>query len=580
MRFTNEDKKKILAANDIVELIKSYIDLRPSSGNYISLCPFHKEKTPSFTVSPEYQNYKCFGCNQSGDIINFLMEMENFTFVEALYYLAEKANISINDDQNKITTELSQCLNIINYFYYSVLERCGAETYVSEYLERREISHTLIQRFQLGFTGNSRTHLLKFLLYKKIPSEVQDASGMIRKGKKNTLYELMYNRLIFPIKDRHGRIIGFGGRTLEKNERKYINSPETTLYKKRYALYGIYEAADTIRKKRKVIITEGYFDVIRMHQKGWEETIGICGTALTIEHLRILKQFRIDDIYLLFDGDESGRTAMKKGAVLCLQHNIDCRLIILPKDTDPDDYLLKYTSEDLTLLIEKAVYDFEYILNCIKLNDHLDIQNKQLQYILKLIQSVHNPIKKNRFIEKTALLFQLPRKILIAELYKKTTKVLSPNPNKNLVSDNDKIEDNEMNFFQYLIRYPESINAARQYVSSELLNSKKLKSFYERILQLENDEFSSILTNDLKYIFPEFTDLITSVFEYKSHTVFFNFIKADETFSENRIRYFIRHLIYNKLINKYTLLDEQADKVKSKLLMNTINKQNDLLREI
>ena len=580
MRFTNEDKKKILAANDIVELIKSYIDLRPSSGNYISLCPFHKEKTPSFTVSPEYQNYKCFGCNQSGDIINFLMEMENFTFVEALYYLAEKANISINDDQNKITTELSQCLNIINYFYYSVLERCGAETYVSEYLERREISHTLIQRFQLGFTGNSRTHLLKFLLYKKIPSEVQDASGMIRKGKKNTLYELMYNRLIFPIKDRHGRIIGFGGRTLEKNERKYINSPETTLYKKRYALYGIYEAADTIRKKRKVIITEGYFDVIRMHQKGWEETIGICGTALTIEHLRILKQFRIDDIYLLFDGDESGRTAMKKGAVLCLQHNIDCRLIILPKDTDPDDYLLKYTSEDLTLLIEKAVYDFEYILNCIKLNDHLDIQNKQLQYILKLIQSVHNPIKKNRFIEKTALLFQLPRKILIAELYKKTTKVLSPNPNKNLVSDNDKIEDNEMNFFQYLIRYPESINAARQYVSSELFNSKKLKSFYERILQLENDEFSSILTNDLKYIFPEFTDLITSVFEYKSHTVFFNFIKADETFSENRIRYFIRHLIYNKLINKYTLLDEQADKVKSKLLMNTINKQNDLLREI
>jgi len=575
MRFTNEDKKKVLAATDILELIRKYIDLTPSGKTYKSLCPFHTEKTPSFIVSPEYQNYKCFGCGQYGDALGFIMEIENFSFMEALHYLAEKSGIIINNKDTSLLTELSECLNTINYFYTSILERCGNDTYVSQYLKKRNITSDLIQKFQLGFTTTQRNQLHKFLQYKNIVIEIQISSGLIRYTENNQLYELMYNRLIFPIKDRHGRIIGFGGRTLDKNNRKYINSPETELYKKKYVLYGIYEALSAIKKKRQVIITEGYFDVIRMHQYGWEETVGICGTAFTIEHLRFLKRLKTDNIYLLFDGDTAGGKAMQQACLLCLQNNMDCRIIQLPLDTDPDNYFIKYTSDDFRILIDNAVYDFEYILDCVKLNINVKTQNKQLQYILQLIRNISNPIKKHKFIEQTAVLFNIAHPILIAEIYKvKSGAEYKHNGIKTQLIKPDR-KYNEIRFLQYFIKYPQSINLTRLYISPDLFQSDIIKAFYERCLELDNIEFSTIIPNDFIYIFPEFTKIITSVYAYNSPFIF-----NDEEFSITRINYLMKCLIYNKLRDNYILLDTYTDIKKKNQLFHIINTQNNLLKSL
>ena len=363
---------QVLASTDIVELIKEKVALSKNGANYKGLCPFHNEKTPSFNVSSNKQFYHCFGCGASGDAIKFLTEHDHLTFIEALSRLAQAANIEMPDSTKKNDTTYN--LFISNKkaadFYNKTLK---LNNVANAYLSKRDINQTMIETFQIGLANDSWDDLTKIFTKDKVIENALEAGLLIKSN--NKIYDRFRNRIMFPIRNSTGNIIGFGGRIFNQQDgAKYLNSPETKLFHKSYELYGLYESKKSISQEDKVLIVEGYTDVIGLHNSGIKNCVATLGTAFTKFHFKKIIRYT-NNITFCFDGDVAGKSAAWKAINNCLpelKDGVQLSLIFLPEGSDPDTFVKEEKDEFLNL-INNAMPLSQFIIQSLKSN--LDINS-------------------------------------------------------------------------------------------------------------------------------------------------------------------------------------------------------------
>ena len=363
---------QVLASTDIVELIKEKVSLSKNGTNYKGLCPFHNEKTPSFNVSSNKQFYHCFGCGASGDAIKFLTEHDHLTFIEALSRLAQAANIEMPDStkKNDTTYNLFRTNKNAADFYNKTLK---SNNDANAYLSKRDINQTMIETFQIGLANDSWDDLTKIFTKDKVIENALEAGLLIKSN--NKIYDRFRNRIMFPIRNSTGNIIGFGGRIFNQQDgAKYLNSPETKLFHKSYELYGLYESKKSISQEDKVLIVEGYTDVIGLHNSGIKNCVATLGTAFTKFHFKKIIRYT-NNITFCFDGDVAGKSAAWKAINNCLpelKDGVQLSLIFLPEGSDPDTFVKEEKDEFLNL-INNAMPLSQFIIQSLKSN--LDINS-------------------------------------------------------------------------------------------------------------------------------------------------------------------------------------------------------------
>jgi DNA primase len=358
-RVLEEVKDRI----DIVDFISEYVQLRKSGQNWKGLCPFHAEKTPSFMVSPAKQIFHCFGCGAGGDVISFLVKYERLPFPEALHVLAGKAGVLLptaRQDKQVIERDeqVRNALRAASTFFVTKLKESGN---ASEYVRKRGISGETAELFKLGYAPPGWQNLLRYLKGMGYGDAVIKEAGLAVAGEKG-LYDMFRDRVIFPIMGVQGSVIAFGGRAMDDGLPKYINSPETPVFRKSETLYGMFTAKEAIRKKEHVLIVEGYMDVIICHQYGFENVVAPLGTALTAGHLQKLRKLTKEAV-VIFDGDAAGIAAARRALPLLCQNDIHARILLLPQNEDPDSYLREQGSESFSILIEKAQSMIGFLLS-------------------------------------------------------------------------------------------------------------------------------------------------------------------------------------------------------------------------
>ncbi|MCX5693186.1 MAG: DNA primase [Candidatus Omnitrophica bacterium] len=395
---------------DIVEIISSYVSLKPSGRNFKACCPFHHEKTPSFVVSPDKQIYHCFGCNSGGNVFNFLKEYEKIDFIDAVKMLAEQTGVKLpeyrsHDDQDASVTSTVYSVNDIAANYYSgFLEKSGLSSESNRYMTKRGLDGPIIKKFRIGYADSSWRAMLDYLSARGIKQDAILNAGLIIKGKENSYYDLFRNRIIFPIFDARNRIIGFGARVMDDSLPKYINSPETAVYKKGQHLYGLNFAKADIKEKNFAIITEGYLDVITCHQYGVTNAIASLGTALTAEQIRLLKRYT-HNVVILYDADQAGETASLRGLDLFLEEDMNVKIATLEKGHDPDSFLRKFGKENFDEAIKKSKSLFTYKLDILKdkfNSTEPESKAETIKEMLSTINRVRNAIIKAEYIKLLA----------------------------------------------------------------------------------------------------------------------------------------------------------------------------------
>jgi DNA primase len=359
---------EIRARVSIVEVISAHVALRKAGRNYTGLCPFHGEKTPSFSVNEEGGFYHCFGCGAGGNAFTFLSKVEGITFPEAVRRLAAKAGVALpqaeRDPQAQERARLYRINDIAATFFQRCLWGNVGET-ARRYVEERGLNKEIVEQFRLGFAPPGRDGLVRFLTQQNAPLDKVASLGLIGKQDDGRFYDKFRYRLMFPITDIVGRIVGFGGRLLPMAQTqttnngqtrtlpKYLNSPESEIYKKSTLLYGLFQAKDAMKKHGRAILVEGYIDLLALVQSGQEETVAVSGTALGAAQLKALRNF-VPEVYILFDGDEAGRKAATRAFPLCVEAELRGRGVFLPQGEDPDTFARKHGKDKLQGLIDRA----------------------------------------------------------------------------------------------------------------------------------------------------------------------------------------------------------------------------------
>jgi DNA primase len=354
-----EKISEIQRSINILDIVSDYIALKQAGKNHLGLCPFHHEKTPSFTVNEEKQIYKCFGCGEGGTVFNFLMKQESLTFPEAINVLAEKANIRIDVFDKKKKHQGTNILFKVNEqatrFFVDMLLKTREGKRPRDYASSRSINNNSIRKFRLGYAPNRWDSVVNKSKEWGADTQLLERAGLILK-KQDKCYDRFRNRLMFPIFDSQNRPVGFGARALDNSLPKYLNSPETPIFSKSKTLYGINLAKESMRKNRKVLLMEGYTDVIIAHQNGIDWSVAVLGTALTREHVRMLRRYS-DKAILVFDADTAGQKSSERNLDIFIEEDFDVNIVLLPKGYDPYDFIIKKGKQRFLEQVEKA-YDF------------------------------------------------------------------------------------------------------------------------------------------------------------------------------------------------------------------------------
>ncbi len=356
---TLEDIKNRL---DIVDVISEYISLKKAGQNWKGLCPFHTEKTPSFTVSPAKQIFHCFGCNTGGDIFSFLTRYENLTFPEALNVLAKRAGVELRARPGTVqkTGEKEMMVNIhkdaLTFFEHNLTKSDQSQ----KYFKGRGIDEKNRKLFSLGYAPQSWNALLHYLTKKGYKPEVIKKAGLISQGSKG-YYDTFRHRVIFPIYDLKGDVVAFGGRSIDGSDPKYLNSPETPIFNKRKVLYGLYRAKNAIKESGYALFMEGYLDVITAHVFGISNAVAPLGTAFTQEHGKLIKRF-VENVVLVFDSDQAGVKAAKKAADILLESGLNVNMLLFPAKEDPDSFLRKHGKEAFQKLLDNPLSIIDFLL--------------------------------------------------------------------------------------------------------------------------------------------------------------------------------------------------------------------------
>lgn len=431
--FIPEEKiSEIKNAADIVDVVSESVLLKKAGKNFIGLCPFHSEKTPSFTVSPDKQIFHCFGCSTGGNVFSFLMKQEGFSFPEAARHLAKRHGVDIparplSPEQKKKISERENLLDINRRamgFYHQALLNSSAGQTARSYLSKRGISQKTIIDFKLGYARDGWDHLLRFFSSKRISSMLLEKSGLILPRKnKSGHYDRFRNRVIFPIFDVNTQVVGFGGRVLDDALPKYLNSPETTLYNKSRSLYGIHRAKDKCRALGTVFIVEGYLDLLALHQHGIVNSVATLGTALTADHVKLLTRYA-GRMVLVYDSDEAGiRSAQRCIETFWKEHvdfrredvfsedKADTHILVLPAGHDPDSYIFEHGPEAFAAAASDAPGIITFLMDCAVRKHGLTTEGK-----IRIISELQEPLAAiNDPIAQAIYIQQLAERIGIAE---------------------------------------------------------------------------------------------------------------------------------------------------------------------
>lgn len=405
MQIREEVIERIRQDNDIVDIISENVRLKKSGRNYVGLCPFHNDKSPSLSVSQDKQIYKCFSCGEAGNVITFVMKYKKLTFYEASKYLADKAGIPLelgNAKESQITKK-KELLYKVNteaarYYFYN-LQRTS---FAKEYFLKRGIREEVIKRFGLGYAQDRWHDLIMYLKKKGFNENLLLEAGLILKSeKKGNTYDRFRNRVMFPVFDVRGKVIGFGGRVLDDSKPKYLNSPETVIFHKGTNLYGLNFATKNKLEQDYIIIVEGYMDLISLHQHGITNTVASLGTALTINQARLLKRY-VNKVIISYDADVAGQTATLRGLEILRHAGLDVKVLKVPQGKDPDEFVRNNGKDAFLRLVDNALPLIEYRIKKAAEGINLRDNNELVKYGEKFAEILAdlNPIEKDVYIKK------------------------------------------------------------------------------------------------------------------------------------------------------------------------------------
>ena len=425
IRYSDEIIDEVRQTNDIVDIISQYVRLKRSGRNFFGLCPFHNEKSPSFSVSPDKQIFHCFGCGAGGNVFTFLTKIEGINFVEAVQMLAERSNIQLPTLENSgdsarelLKSKVYKVNEFAAEYYHQNLYKPESKV-AQEYIKKRKLSNETLKSFKIGFSGKF-DELYKELKKHGFEEKEILESGLVNRNDRGQYIDRYRNRVMFPICDVRGRVIAFGGRVLDDSKPKYINSPENVVYSKGRNLFGLNVAKKGDTKK--ILIVEGYMDVISLHQRGITNVVAPLGTALTQQQGWLLRKSS-EQIILSFDSDEAGLTAKVRALDILQDMGCDLRILQIDGAKDPDEYIVKYGNARFNNLVEKALSIIEFKVKVLKQNLNLESTNDKIKFlneIAKLISKVDNTIEREVYIEKIAKEYDISKEAIYAEVNKLT----------------------------------------------------------------------------------------------------------------------------------------------------------------
>ncbi|WP_053037772.1 DNA primase [Staphylococcus haemolyticus] len=496
MRIEQSVINEIKDKTDILDLVSEYVKLEKRGRNYIGLCPFHDEKTPSFTVSEDKQICHCFGCKKGGNVFQFTQEIKDLSFVEAVKELGERINISVDiGNSSDYTSQIaSNDLTMIEmhelmheYYQYALLKTVEGEEALN-YLTKRGFTEELIKSRGIGYAPNHTHFCHDFLQQKGYDIELAYEAGLLSRNEENFSYfDRFRDRIMFPLNNAQGRIVGYSGRTYNNQEPKYLNSPETPIFQKRRLLYNLDNARKHIRKNDEAILLEGFMDVIKSDSSGLKPVIASMGTAISDEHITVLKKLT-SHITLMFDGDFAGQEATIKTGQHLLQQGFNVFVVQLPKDMDPDEYITKYGNEKFLEYVNNEKKSFIIY----KVNKHKDeIANNDLAYerylkeVTQDIALMNSQILQNKIIKDVAHLFNVDSNTLNSNVLNQQQYIPSEPYINDYQSYDIEIQNNSNNLFSHLSKH----ESAERALLKHFMNDKDLFLNYHK--QLESDDFDN-----------------------------------------------------------------------------------------
>ncbi|WP_415238858.1 DNA primase [Seleniivibrio woodruffii] len=488
MKIPSSKIDEILEASDIYEIINDVVPLKKLGNSFKGLCPFHSEKTPSFNVHPDKGFYHCFGCGTGGNIISFVMNYYSLPFPEAVRFLADRYGVEMEYEG----AEVSQTAKDIAALHEELVLDSRRNLYSGigkealTYLKSRNFSDSLLEKFMVGWFPQ-KFDTEKYV--RKYDKSVLINSGLFKEGQFG-MRLMFFDRVMIPVRGVSGRTIAFSGRTISGQMPKYINSPETEIFKKRKVLFNLDHAKEHIRKKGHVLIVEGYFDVMRLHDKGFGNSVATMGTALTSDHVALLKRFT-EDIYMLYDGDDAGYNSALKSLDVFVAADSFPSVIFLPKDDDPDTFLDREGAEGFEKLLETRKDLFVFTAETLaEAAGDMNSSLRALERMKQLLVKVKSPYRKEHYADKLAEIFNVGKEILKKDIdlsaANNSLKIVSKRPVRNTDRGTTYIYERE--FIATLFKLPEDVALMQtENILPEFFNDKKLAEIYKKVLDVLRD---------------------------------------------------------------------------------------------
>jgi DNA primase len=514
--FLSEEKvSEIRDRSSILEVVSDYVTLKKAGKNHRGLCPFHSEKTPSFMVNEEKQIFHCFGCGEGGDVFTFLMKVGHFSFPQAVEELAKRYGVKLPSRELSTSQKkemgkrevLSQINQIASEYFHDLLTKRREGEEGRRYLSQRGIDQEVIAEHRLGYSTDRWDGLVQYLQEKKVSLELAWELGLIFPKKREGWYDAFRGRILFPILDLHQRVVGFGGRVIREGQPKYLNSPESSIYHKGEVLYGLQVAKRYATEKDSVIIVEGYFDLLTLHQYGWKNSVATLGTALTTQHIRILKRYT-KNLITLFDADQAGIQATLRSLPLFLEEEVTGKMIALPKGEDPDGFLRKGNLEEFGKKVEQALplvdFFFERLMKTTDLKS-IEGKVKVAKEGVALLGKIPDKIRRNFYIKALAERLDIQESFLY-ELLRSSPKELSKAGEDLRKSSMDKtFPKSEEMVVRLMVQHPEFIlTLSKEGIFKEFENpilqkmAEALGDLYQRKGRLDLPEALANFEEELK----------------------------------------------------------------------------------
>lgn len=583
MRYSDEILDEVRNSNDIVDVISQYISLKRSGRNYFGLCPFHNEKSPSFSVSPDKQIFHCFGCGVGGNVISFISKIEGIGFKEAIEVLAERANIKLPTIDNNIDSkkeELKAKVYKVNSFtaefYHKKLYEPSSKI-AQEYVKKRQLNNETLKSFKIGFSGKF-DELYQALHKEGFKDEEILESGLVNKNENGKYIDRYRNRLVIPIFDERNRVIAFGGRVLDDSKPKYINSPENIVYSKGRHLFGLNVAKKGETKR--LLIVEGYMDAISLHQRGITNVVASLGTALTTQQGWLLRK-NAEQVILGFDSDGAGQTAIMRAMEVMQNMGCDMRVLQMSGAKDPDEYVLKYGSARFQKLLDEAISLIEFKIKVLQKDLNLENASDKIKFlneIAKLISKIDNTMEREIYIEKIAKGYNISKEAIYAEVNKlqysnrQTSKILEKEKTairRNIIKNSNQISEEvrkrENTIIWVLINSTETYRVIKDNIKVEDFkdetNKEILKQIYEEIEKGNSNVMSVLDHTDNEEIQNHLTEIMAADYG----------ITDNKKAVEDLLKKYELEKLENKRNSLLLALNEETDIDKKKIIGKELN---------